>query len=207
MPRKQVRYAVVGLGHIAQGLALARQHHLPADIQAIIAEHHGTLPLVEPPTAGSEGPVEDAMRYFHVDPDSPDGARKRPRFDAFLRPHPNGVTLKRDPYFRDQFRRVLETGERPKLGVDMWAALGQVKCPLLVIRGSRSDMFAADTIPKVTAANPHLTLVEVDAGHDVAGDNPAGFLREVRSFLETQEIRGGVRGDETVRQGVAPTGD
>lgn len=44
-------------------------------------------------------------------------------------------------------------------------------------------MFAAATIPKVLAANSRFTLVEVDAGHNVAGDNPSGFTQEVRRII------------------------
>jgi pimeloyl-ACP methyl ester carboxylesterase len=93
--------------------------------------------------------------------------------------------IKRDPHFRDQFRRQIETGERHKLDLDLWQMLAQITCPTLVIRGARSDMFAAQTVPKVLAANPRIRLVEVDAGHNVAGDNPDGFHREARRFLES----------------------
>jgi pimeloyl-ACP methyl ester carboxylesterase len=128
--------------------------------------------------------VEDAMRHFNVNPDSPEGQSKRPRYEAYLKRVDGGFAIKRDLYFRDQFRRVLETGERPKLGIDLWAALAKVTCPILVIRGSRSDMFASETVPKLRDANPRLKLVEVESGHDVAGDNPAGFFREARAFID-----------------------
>jgi esterase len=129
--------------------------------------------------------IEDAMRFFKVDPDSPQGAQKRPRFEAYLRPVEGGYAIKRDPHFRNQFRKVLETGERPKLGVDLWATLGRIECPILVIRGKRSDMFAAETAARVEAANPKLQLVELDTGHDVAGGDPAGFERAASAFLQS----------------------
>jgi hypothetical protein len=46
-----------------------------------------------------------------------------------------------DPNFS---RKILETGERPKLGADMWQVIAEVACPTLVVRGSRSDLFAAE---------------------------------------------------------------
>ena len=119
--------------------------------------------------------VDDAMAYFGADAHSPQGAGMRARFEAYLNPVPGGYEIKRDPHFRKQFRRILQTGERPKLGVDLWAALANVTCPILVIRGTRSDMFASETVAKVKAANARLRLVEVDAGHNVAGENEAGF--------------------------------
>ncbi len=125
--------------------------------------------------------VEDAMRHFKADPS------KRERFEAYLRKVAGGYAIKRDPHFRDQFRKVLETGERPKLGVDMWQILGEVACPTLVVRGSRSDLFAAETVPKVKAANPRVTVVVVDAPHNVPGENPRDFLAAVKPFLAKLE--------------------
>jgi len=90
---------------------------------------------------------------------------------------------KRDRHFHEQFRRTLETGERPKHGVDMWALLGEVRCPILSMRGARSDMYAPETADKMRAANPRLAVVEVDAGHNIVGDNLAGFLAALNDFL------------------------
>jgi esterase len=123
--------------------------------------------------------VDDAMRYFKAAPD------KHARFEAYLTPAPGGLAVKRDPHFRDQFRKILATGERPKLGVDMWQVLADVQCPALVVRGARSDMFAPETVAKMQAANARMRVVDVDAGHNVAGENPAGFLAAVRPFLAT----------------------
>jgi len=120
--------------------------------------------------------IEEAMKYFN--------STNRERFENYLTAD---LRLKRDPYFRDQFKRLLETGERPKLGVDMWQLLGEVRCPILSMRGSRSDMYAAETTAKMKAANPRLALVEVDAGHNIAGENPQGFVAALRPFLALLE--------------------
>ena len=121
--------------------------------------------------------VEAAMQYF--------GKGERARFEAYLRKSAAGYLPKRDLYFRDQFRRVLQTGERPQPGVDMWQVLAEVRCPVLSLRGARSDMYAADTVPKMKAANPRIRVVEVPgAGHDVAGDNPEGLVAALASFLQ-----------------------
>ena len=133
--------------------------------------------------------VEAAMRYFSVDPHSSAGAARRERFEAYLRKVDGGYEIKRDPHFAHQFRRLLETGERPKLGVDMWQIVGEVPCPILALRGRQSDMFAAETAPKLTAANPRIELVELDGGHNIAGDNPSGLIAAVRSFLAALEGR------------------
>lgn len=128
--------------------------------------------------------VDDAMQYFGVDPKTEAGQAARPRFEAYLRQTPDGYQVKRDLHFRDQFKKVLQTGEAPKRGIDMWDVFGKIKCPTLVIRGSTSDMFAADTVAKVKATISSLTFAEVDAGHDVAGDNSPALLDVIRPFVD-----------------------
>lgn len=120
--------------------------------------------------------VDEAMKHF--------GSKDRARFEAYLRKVDGGFAIKRDTHFRDQFKRMLESGERPKLGVDMWQLVAEVRCPILSIRGARSDMYAPETAEKMKAANSRLKVVEVDAGHNVAGENLQGFLAALRPFLE-----------------------
>lgn len=127
--------------------------------------------------------LEAAMDYFGVDPASESGRSRRPRFEAYLQPCNEGLRIKRDLFFRDQFRRTLETGEKPQRGVDMWRALADVRCPILVVRGTQSDMFAATTVPRVLDSNPRIALMELDAGHDVIGDARQGFERMAQNFL------------------------
>ena len=125
--------------------------------------------------------IEDAMRHFNAP------REKRARFEAYLRPVAGGYELKRDPHFREQFRKLLETGERPNLGVDMWQVLGEVRCPILSVRGTRSDMYAPETVAKMKAANARLRVVEVDAGHNIGGENPEGLVAAMRPFLAALE--------------------
>ena len=131
--------------------------------------------------------VEAAMAHFGIAQGSDKARAARERYEAYLRPVGGGFAVKRDTHFRDQFRKILATGERPKLGVDMWQILGEVRCPTLVVRGSRSDMFAAETTDKMRAANPRIELVEVEAGHNIPGENPAALAAAIRTFLNQLE--------------------
>lgn len=131
--------------------------------------------------------VDDAMRYFGTDPDSPSGVEKRARFEAYTKPVAGGFAIKRDPFFRDQFRRQLETGEAPKRGVDLWQLLGDVVVPTLVLRGTRSDLFAAETLPKMLQKNARIRAQEIEAGHHIAGDNPEAALAAIRPFINSLE--------------------
>jgi pimeloyl-ACP methyl ester carboxylesterase len=123
--------------------------------------------------------LEAAMQYL--------GKHDRARAEAYLKKSDGGYAIKRDPYFRDQFRKILDTGERPKLAVDMWQLIAEVRCPVLSMRGSRSDMYAADTMQKMKAANPRLQVSQVKAGHDIAGENPTGLMDALRPFLARLE--------------------
>jgi len=159
----------------AAGLALVdySPENAPAGAQRIARRVAGT------PDVFSS--VEEAMNYYEA------AASKRERFEAYLTRVAGGYTVKRDPHFREQFRRMLETGERPKLGVDMWQVLGEVRCPILSLRGARSEMYAPETVAKMKAANAGLRVVEVDAGHDIGGENPQGLVAAMRPFLAELE--------------------
>jgi pimeloyl-ACP methyl ester carboxylesterase len=124
--------------------------------------------------------LEEAMKYF--------GKSDRARFENYLKKTEKGFIVKRDPFFRDQFRQLLEGGERPKLGVDMWGLIGEARCPILSVRGTRSDMYAPETAAKMKSANPRLQVVEVEAGHNIAVENPQGFLKALNSFVEQEKL-------------------
>lgn len=119
--------------------------------------------------------IEEAMAYF--------GSQSRARFEAYLKGVEGGFVLKRDPYFQEIFK----SGQRPALGVDMWEVIGEVRCPILSMRGSRSDMYAPETVAKMKAANPWVQVVEVDAGHNIAGENPEAFLKQMNVFLPAMD--------------------
>ncbi|MSQ18068.1 MAG: alpha/beta hydrolase [Betaproteobacteria bacterium] len=131
--------------------------------------------------------IDAGMRYFGIDTTTPRGEAQRARFEAYLKPVAGGVQVKRDPFFRDQFRRVRDLGERPKLGVDMWEVIGRIQCPILSIRGARSDMYAPETANKMKAANSRLRVGEVDAGHNIAIENHADFLAAIEPFITSLE--------------------
>lgn len=132
--------------------------------------------------------LAELMQYFGEDADSPKGLGRKARFEAYSRTVPGGLEIKRDPYFRNQFKRQLETGEKVSHGADLWKAVRDVQVPTLVLRGTHSDLFAAETMPKLLNANPRFRAVEIDAGHHVAGDNPEAALRAIHQFINEEKI-------------------
>ena len=89
-----------------------------------------------------------ALRYFGLDPATVD-AGKRARFKAYLGTFDGNYTVSRDPYFRDVFRKARDEGVKPDHGADLWECLGRAACPILVLRGRQSDMFAPETAERV----------------------------------------------------------
>lgn len=126
--------------------------------------------------------VDDALAYFGKDTGLAADGPYRLRMAAYLAQTDAGLILKRDIFHRERFQAVLD-GKGPAGGPDMWAKLGEVAAPTLVVRGTRSDMFAAENVSKVKDTNAGITLVEVDASHDVAGDAPDALIAEVNNFL------------------------
>ena len=126
--------------------------------------------------------VDDALAYFGKDTNLAADDPYRLRMTAYLKQTDAGLVIKRDTCHRARFQAVLD-GNGPAGGPDMWAKLAEVAAPILVVRGTRSDMFAAENVQKVKNTNARITLVEVDASHDVAGDAPKELIAEINNFL------------------------
>lgn len=125
--------------------------------------------------------VDDAIAYHHGDQSDP---RQRSRFEMFLSKVDGGYQLKRDLYYRDQFKQVLDTGKSHQTGIDAWALFAQIMVPTLVIRASRSQLFEPATMDKVREANPVAQVCELQGDHDLSQDNPDGLVSLVQSFLD-----------------------
>jgi pimeloyl-ACP methyl ester carboxylesterase len=66
----------------------------------------------------------------------------------------------------------------------LWAAVGTVECPTLVVRGAQSDVFHDEDAERLAGRLRRGRWVRIErAGHTVQGDNPAGLLVPLREFL------------------------
>jgi pimeloyl-ACP methyl ester carboxylesterase len=143
------------------------------------AEHVVAVPDVFPS-------VDAAMAHFKA------AKERRVRFEAYLLKVEGGFAVKRDPWFRDQVRKLL-AGVAAKPRVDMWRALARLQVPTLVVRGTKSELFAAETVAKVKSVNPAIEVLEVNAGHNVAGENITGLVGALKPFVEGVEGKGSAR--------------
>ena len=85
-------------------------------------------------------------------------------------------------------RRFRETSaERSANGARERVSLEDVKtidCPVLIVRGAKSQVFLADAAERFVRALPNGRLVTVaDVGHNVHGGNTPGFLDAIGPFL------------------------
>ncbi|MBF5007741.1 alpha/beta fold hydrolase [Diaphorobacter caeni] len=126
--------------------------------------------------------VDDALEYHGILGELPDSSTYL-RFKAFLRPTEQGLSLKRDLHYRDQFRQVLLTGKSQPVKEDLWGMVAGLSMPAAVVRGSTSDMLSPQTLTKVREVNPRVLTTEITGSHDLPGDNPSGLIQVIGAFL------------------------
>ncbi len=68
------------------------------------------------------------------------------------RPQEQGFTLHYDPRIGDDTRAASD------VDVDLWPLWQQIQCPQLLVWGEASDVLSAETVTKMRAANPRLTV-------------------------------------------------
>ncbi|MCX5095910.1 alpha/beta hydrolase [Streptomyces sp. NBC_00365] len=71
----------------------------------------------------------------------------------------------------------------------MIRAARHITAPTLLVRGRHSDMVTAEAAAELLALIPTARLVEVAAGHMIAGDDNDVFTREVHEFLNAEVDR------------------
>jgi pimeloyl-ACP methyl ester carboxylesterase len=69
----------------------------------------------------------------------------------------------------------------PRRG-DLWDALRAIRCPALVVRGTRSNVLSADIAQRMVKTVADGRLIEIDAGHNVALDRPKELAEAVVAF-------------------------
>ena len=110
-------------------------------------------------------------------PKSLDGLRKNLRLD------PDGrYRWHWDPRFLSGTRPI--SSNREMLESHVSDRLGDLACPVLLVRGARSELVTLDSVDRFLGHVPHAEFVDVsDAGHMVAGDSNDVFSRVVVDFV------------------------
>jgi len=67
-------------------------------------------------------------------------------------------------------------------GDDLWNALRAIRCPTLVVRGTRSNVLSAEVAQRMVTALADGRAIELDAGHNVALDRSQELADAVVAF-------------------------
>jgi pimeloyl-ACP methyl ester carboxylesterase len=65
---------------------------------------------------------------------------------------------------------------------DLWDALRGARCPVLLVRGTRSNVLSAEIAKRMIETLAQGRLIELDAGHNVALDRPKELADAVVAF-------------------------
>jgi esterase len=90
------------------------------------------------------------------------------RMEHAFRREPNGALVWRSN--KDALLKILGG---PARSADAWRALAHLPIPVLVVRGTRSASLGAETYRRMLETIPHVTGLELDAGHNVQLERPA----------------------------------
>jgi esterase len=127
--------------------------------------------------------IEAGMARFAKLNNPPRVAHDRERMQHALIKTEAGYMLKRDPDNGNK-KPVGVAEKQPKFPLrEMWAELGMVKTPTLLIRGLRSDRFPPETVVRFTKEYPHIPQETVDSQHDIPGQAPDAFVAHMRKYI------------------------
>lgn len=127
--------------------------------------------------------VEDAMAYFAKLSNPPRIGKDRARALEALTTVEGGFALKRDPDHGNS-QPIGEGASLPqRVKSDHWADLKKIKCPIMIVRGLRSDRYPADVLARIKSERPDIIWAEVDSEHDVPYQAPDALVAAVRKFI------------------------
>jgi pimeloyl-ACP methyl ester carboxylesterase len=99
-----------------------------------------------------------------------------------FRRQPDGkVTWKHDPLLREEW---LGPGLPPRAKAHLWNELGQIQCPMLLIKGETTNQLTPELCERMVSSVRDGRWVEIpNTSHFVQHENLEGFLAEVEPFL------------------------
>ncbi len=86
---------------------------------------------------------------------------------------------------RDALASIMSGARRD----DLWHALRAIRCPVLVVRGTRSNVLSAEVAQRMVKTLANGRLLELDAGHNVALDRPLELADAVVAFARDADDR------------------
>jgi pimeloyl-ACP methyl ester carboxylesterase len=180
------------VGHSASGrLSISFAANFPDKISRLIVVDSGLAreegaaagrpPTGNPPLVFES--VDAAMAHFAKLSNPPRISHDRARAQQALVGVEKGYMLKRDP----DFQNTRPQGEGANLpqrpSRDVWHELAAVKCPIMIVRGTRSDRYTPEIIERISRDHPGIAWETVNSQHDVADQAPQELVAAVRKFI------------------------
>jgi tRNA-binding EMAP/Myf-like protein len=188
------------------GLHMAMLH--PERIEGLVIVDFGPHPNPEARERVRSSVADDARTYGSIGAYAAQLMSRRPFLSPIvahqiardsLRPCAGGWELKCDP----AVARSFGAGQ----GDDaVWAMLGDIRCPVLVVRGQLSAILTPQTAEKMAkvARNGRMQTVQ-RVGHGVVTENPEGLAAAVQNFLD--DVTADPRGADRAEPRVGPRSD
>jgi pimeloyl-ACP methyl ester carboxylesterase len=176
-------------GHSASGrLTISFAANFPDKISRLVVVDSGLAreeggarsPTGNPPLVFET--VEAAMAHFAKLSNPPRIAHDRERALAALVKVDKGLMLKRDPDFQNSNPQGEGANLPQRARRDVWQELSAVKCPIMIVRGLRSDRYTPEIIARINRDYPAIEWATVDSQHDVAAQAPQALVAAIRKF-------------------------
>ncbi len=145
--------------------------------------------------AGPEPIPEGAERARRLSLERPDSFANSDEALAYLRRTSPGYrdevyTHRLRWLFRDEQGRLVWRSSYEALAsimasarrAELWDALRAIRCPVLVVRGTHSNVLSAQVAERMVKTLADGRLIELDAGHNVALDRPTELANAVVAF-------------------------
>ena len=179
------------VGHSASGrLSMAFAASFPDKISRLIIVDSGMArdeggggnrPTVGNPPLVFES-VDAAMAHFAKLSNPPRISHDRERAQAALVKVEKGYMLKRDPDFQNTKPQGEGAGLPQRAARDAWQDLAAVKCPIMIVRGLRSDRYTPDIIARISREYPRIEWATANSQHDVADQAPQELVAAIHKF-------------------------
>jgi len=177
------------VGHSASGrLSIAFAAAFPDKISRLIVVDSGMARDVggnRPPTGNPPlifESVDAAMAHFAKLSNPPRISHDRQRAEAALVKVDKGFMLKRDPDFGNTKPQGEGAGLPQRAQRDVWQDLAAIKCPIMMLRGLRSDRYTPEIIARITRDYPKIEWATANSQHDVADQAPQELVASIRKF-------------------------
>jgi esterase len=179
------------VGHSASGrLSIAFAANFPDKLSRLVVVDSGLAreeggggnrpPTGNPPLVFES--IEAAMAHFAKLSNPPRISHDRERAQAALVKVEKGYMLKRDPDFQNTKPQGEGASLPHRAPRDVWQDLAAVKCPIMMLRGLRSDRYTPEIIARISRDYPRIEWATANAQHDVADQAPQELVAAIRKF-------------------------